>query len=123
VLGGLIDNQVRTSVQKVPLLGDIPLLGNLFKSRKSDINKTNLMVFIHPVILRDGTVTSYYTNSKYEFMRNLQKSVNGGKISLMPGKQQPALPDIKDFSSASPATGAPKVPAGSVDKGSNADDQ
>jgi len=123
VLGGLLDKQVRTSVQKVPLLGDIPLLGNLFKARKSDVNKTNLMVFIHPVILRNGAVTSYYTNSKYQFMRKMQQSVNKGKVSLMPGQSQPALPDIKDFSSAPTVPAGSKVPAGPADKGSNADDQ
>jgi general secretion pathway protein D len=123
VLGGLLDKQVRTSVQKVPLLGDIPLLGNLFKARKSDVNKTNLMVFIHPVILRNGAVSSYYTNSKYQFMRKMQQSVNKGKVSLMPGQSQPALPDIKDFSSAPTVPAGSKVPAGPADKGSNADDQ
>jgi len=123
VLGGLLDKQVRTSVQKVPLLGDIPLLGNLFKARKSDVNKTNLMVFIHPVILRNGAVTSYYTNSKYQFMRKMQQSVNKGKVSLMPGQSQPVLPDIKDFSSAPTVPAGSKVPAGPADKGSNADDQ
>ena len=132
VLGGLLDKQVRSSVQKVPLLGDIPLLGNLFKARKSDVTKTNLMVFIHPVILRDGAVTSYYTNSKYEHIRNLQHAVNSGKVMLMPGKKQPELPDIKVFSSPPPATGTTQPPPATgvqqpatapVDTGSDAADQ
>ncbi len=122
VLGGLIDNQVRTSVQKVPLLGDIPLLGNLFKSRSSDVNKTNLMVFIHPVILRNGTVTSNYTNSKYNFMRELQQGVDDGGISLLPGRSQPVMPDIKEFSAPPKASGTPQPPAGTVHTGDHTGD-
>jgi len=75
------------------------------------------------VILRNGAVSSYYTNSKYQFMRKMQQSVNKGKVSLMPGQSQPALPDIKDFSSAPTVPAGSKVPAGPADKGSNADDQ
>jgi general secretion pathway protein D len=53
VLGGLIDNNVTDTEQKIPILGDIPLLGYLFRSDSTENNKTSLMVFIHPVILRD----------------------------------------------------------------------
>ena len=54
VLGGLMDDQAGESVAKVPLLGDIPLIGNLFKSTADKKEKRNLMVFIRPTILRDG---------------------------------------------------------------------
>ena len=72
VLGGLIEDSFRDSVQKVPLLGDIPLLGHLFKATSTTNDKQNLMVFIHPVIIRDAATSSYTTNSKYSFLRAKQ---------------------------------------------------
>jgi general secretion pathway protein D len=54
VLGGLIDDKLDESAQKVPLLGDMPVLGNLFRYRNTTKLKRNLMVFLHPVILRDA---------------------------------------------------------------------
>jgi general secretion pathway protein D len=102
VLGGLIEEQIGESVQKVPLLGDIPLLGNLFKSRTADVTKTNLMVFIHPVILRDSAVTSNYTNSKYNYIRSLQMNENEDGVNLMYKKQHPVLPTVDEFTSVSP---------------------
>jgi len=108
VLGGLMEENVRESVQKVPLLGDIPLLGNLFKSKTGDVDKVNLMVFIHPVILRDSVVTKSYTNSKYNYIRELQRSADQDGINLIPGKSQPVLPEIDEFT-AGPQTAAPVV--------------
>ena len=97
VLGGLIQENLRESVQKVPLLGDIPLLGALFRSKTGDVDKTNLMVFIHPVILRDAAVTSLYTNSKYNYIRDLQLGQDADGVNLMPGKNHPALPGMEEF--------------------------
>jgi general secretion pathway protein D len=97
VLGGLIEEQLKESVQKVPLLGDIPLLGELFKSRTSDVDKVNLMVFIHPVILRDSSIASHYTNSKYNYMRALQIGEDADGVNLMPGKSHPILPEIGEL--------------------------
>ncbi len=119
VLGGLIEEQVGESVQKVPLLGDIPLLGNLFKSRTSDGTKTTLMVFIHPVILRDSAITSNYTNSKYNFMRALQSGEDADGVNLMPGKSHPILPEFDEFSALPGKQGAVQAPAQSVDAGAN----
>jgi general secretion pathway protein D len=123
VLGGLIEETVGEDVQKVPLLGDIPLLGNLFKARSSDVTKTNLMVFIHPVILRDGGITSNYTNSKYNYIRALQHRENVDGVSLQPGKAQPVLPDINEFTSVPALPAAVQVPTVGVDTGSNATDE
>lgn len=72
VLGGLTQDDYRDSVTKTPILGDIPLLGNLFRSTSTTKNKQNLMVFIHPVILRDGSTSSLATESKYNFLRARQ---------------------------------------------------
>lgn len=72
VLGGLIEDSYRDNVQKVPLLGDIPLLGHLFKATTTTKDKQNLMVFIHPVIIRDDATSNYATNSKYSYLRAKQ---------------------------------------------------
>ena len=69
VLGGLTQDDSRDSVVKTPLLGDIPLVGNLFRSNTTRKTKQNLMVFIHPVILRDTESASLVTDSKYNFMK------------------------------------------------------
>jgi general secretion pathway protein D len=100
VLGGLIEEQVGESVQKVPLLGDIPLLGYQFRSTTADVSRTNLMVFIHPVILRDSAVTGNYTNSKYNYIRSLQMGEDEDGVNLLYKKRHPVLPDIEKFSLA-----------------------
>jgi general secretion pathway protein D len=92
VLGGLIENQVIETKQKVPLLGDIPLLGFMFSSTGSKVNRTNLMVFIHPVILRDKAVTSRYTNRKYNYMRAIQGIQYEDGVKLMSDQKHPVLP-------------------------------
>jgi general secretion pathway protein D len=97
VLGGLIEEVVNESVQKVPLLGDVPYLGALFRSKTSDVRKTNLMVFIHPVILRNAETMNSYTNAKYNDLRVLQMEQNNDGVNMMPGKQQPVLPNIQDY--------------------------
>jgi len=109
VLGGLIDETIRESVQKVPLLGDIPYLGALFRSKTSDVNKTNLMVFIHPVILRDTETMDSYTNAKYNDIRVLQMEQNNDGVNMMPGKQHPVLPNITDYT-VMPGPGTVPVP-------------
>jgi general secretion pathway protein D len=66
VLGGLMEDVLRESEQKVPILGSIPILGALFRTQKSDLVKTNLMVFIRPKILHDSSQARFETNSKYD---------------------------------------------------------
>jgi len=93
VLGGLIDETVNQSEQKVPLLGDIPLMGNLFKSRTSSTEKRNLMLFLQPSILREERSASAYSSRKYSFMRASQLEQNREGIALMPGENVPILPE------------------------------
>lgn len=72
VLGGLLDDNERRTIEKVPLLGDIPLLGNLFKSKARTRNKTNLMVFIRPTILRSRQDSLRLTEQRYGYLRAQQ---------------------------------------------------
>nr|WP_279630479.1 type II secretion system secretin GspD [Buttiauxella warmboldiae] len=74
VLGGLLNNQTTENVSKVPILGDIPLLGYLFRYNSTSTSKQNLMVFIHPVILRDGASYGSVSSEKYRQFRDEQKS-------------------------------------------------
>jgi len=72
VLGGLIDDQINDTREKVPFLGDVPLLGSLFRYRTTRKNKRNLMVFLHPTILRDPETADYYSRNKYDDLRSAQ---------------------------------------------------
>jgi general secretion pathway protein D len=92
VLGGLLEDVLRESDQKVPVLGSIPLVGNLFRARKTEKVKTNLMIFIRPTILRDAATTAIETNQKYNMMRDLQLGQQGTDIQLMPGVERTVLP-------------------------------
>ncbi|MDB5975769.1 MAG: gspD [Nevskia sp.] len=86
VIGGLIDDQVNDSVNKIPLLSDIPLIGGLFKSRTVERTKRNLMIFLHPVILRERTEGDYYTKRKYEDTRRSQLDASNGPVPLIGGR-------------------------------------
>ncbi len=92
VLGGLIDEDVQQSESKVPLLGDIPVLGHLFRSTSSSKKKRNLMVFIKPTIMRDGGVMNEVSQRKYNYMRAQQLTKQEQGISLLPNTDTPALP-------------------------------
>lgn len=72
VLGGLISNNLTDTVNKVPLLGDIPLVGQLFTSKQRQVQKKNLMVFLKPVIMHSPEQSMMLTNTKYELIRNKQ---------------------------------------------------
>lgn len=72
VLGGLIDEVAVESVQKVPLLGDIPILGALFRSTRTTKVKKNLMIFIHPTVIRDKEKYDHLSSRKYENIRKKQ---------------------------------------------------
>lgn len=93
VLGGLIDEDVQESVSKVPLLGDIPILGNLFKSTNTTRRKRNLIVFIRPTIIRDGVSMNKLSFSKYNFIRGEQTKQQDDGIELMPMTDTPVLPE------------------------------
>jgi general secretion pathway protein D len=94
VLGGLTTTEVNESVSKVPALGDIPLLGNLFKFRKSNVLKRNLMVFLRPVILRDANAENTISQEKYNFLRTEQLQVRERAGNLVRDEDQPLLPEV-----------------------------
>ena len=93
VLGGLIDEDVQESISKVPLLGDIPLLGHLFKTSSTSKRKRNLMVFLRPTIVRDGMTMNKISHRKYNYIRAEQLKRQQEGVSLMPHSQTPSLPE------------------------------
>ena len=103
VLGGLIDEDVQESVSKVPLLGDIPFLGHLFKSTSTSVRKRNLMVFIRPTIIRDGVTMNEISHKKYQYIRAQQLERQSQGIPLMPNTDGPTLPEWDDRLSLPPS--------------------
>jgi general secretion pathway protein D len=103
VLGGLIDEDVQESVSKVPLLGDIPILGHLFKSTSTSVRKRNLMVFIRPTIIRDGVTMNEISHKKYQYIRAEQLKRQSQGIPLMPNTEGPTLPEWDDKLSLPPS--------------------
>ena len=97
VLGGLIEDRVRQSEQKVPLLGDIPYLGALFRSKSVNRDKVNLMVFLHPKILRDNATADSYSSAKYNYIRAMQLEKDNEGVPLMSGKGAPHMPALEEM--------------------------
>jgi general secretion pathway protein D len=104
VLGGLMSDTVSESEDRVPGLGAIPLLGNLFKSRSGSRQKKNLLVFIRPKILRDAEATEATSETKYNEVRQDQRTLHNGHIMLLPGEKQPLVPAVP------PGSGLPAAP-------------
>src|SRR5882762_860332 len=104
VLGGLMSDTVLESEDRVPGLGSIPLIGNLFKSRSGSRQKKNLLVFIRPKILRDANATESTSEIQYNDLRQNQKSLNNGHIMLLPHEKQPAVQPLP------PGAGLPAPP-------------
>lgn len=99
VLGGLIQDDVQDGVDKVPGLGDIPILGSLFRYDKRHHVKTNLMVFLRPVVIRNSVASASLTGDRYDYIRNVQAKTQLGSHLFLPdvvAPQLPVLPVKKD---------------------------
>ncbi|MEQ8803408.1 MAG: type II secretion system protein GspD, partial [Haliea sp.] len=113
VLGGLIKDDVQDGSQKVPLLGDIPLLGRLFRSDAVSVVKTNLLIFIRPTIIRDDRQLAGATAEKYRFIRDQQLLRRERGLMFLEDDNVPVLPeweeqirqleDIRDEAQSTPA--------------------
>lgn len=108
VLGGLLQDDTSTSQEKVPGLGDIPLFGNLFKSEARTRKKTNLMVFLRPVVARDGAATEALSMGRYEQMRLNQQGFQPAATGPLPVNGSAVLPPLGtgNTTSAAPAPAA-----------------
>ena len=106
VLGGLIDDQLREVEQRVPVLGRIPGVGALFRSQSTELEKTNLMVFIRPTIMRDSVEAAFQTNAKYRYIRDLQIQQSERNVPLMSDAERPMLPELEAVEVAEPTDDA-----------------
>ena len=109
VLGGLLQDEYAGNQDKVPGLGDVPFFGNLFKSETRSRKKTNLMVFLRPVVLRDARQTSSLSLDRYELMRSVQKDVQPAPSSVLQINEAPVMAPQR-APAAQPATTAPATP-------------
>ncbi len=92
VLGGLLSDEYAGNQEKVPGLADIPLFGNLFKGETRSRKKTNLMVFLRPVVLRDAASSDSFSLDRYEQMRSGQQQAQPEPSSSVPVNEAPVLP-------------------------------
>jgi hypothetical protein len=110
VLGGLIQDSQTGGEQRVPFLGRIPFIGEAFRTRSAKKNKTNLMVFIRPNILRDSDQVAVETEAKYNYLRGIQTGRTKGRAPMLPGERQPTLPAMEQLSPPAAPT-KPAAPA------------
>ncbi len=106
VLGGLIEDRFSETKSKVPLLGDLPWVGGLFRSETRSKNRTNLMVFLRPTVLRDAASADKLSIDRYDFIRGAQQSAQPAPSIVMPINEAPVLPPI-----TTPATSSGTAPA------------
>jgi len=94
VLGGLLQDKYSGNQDKVPGLGDVPVFGNLFKSEARTRNKTNLMVFLRPVVVRDAHASDQLSMDRYDLMRSGMNAAQPVPSQLVPINEAPQLPAL-----------------------------
>jgi general secretion pathway protein D len=110
-IGGLLDDNERRTIEKIPLLGDIPLLGQAFRSKSRSRTKTNLLVFIRPTILRNRADNAELTSRRYGYARAAQQAANP--------KEEPSLDAlVRDYMGAALPVGDAVRPGDAVIQGS-----
>jgi len=109
VLGGLLQDEYSGNQEKVPGLGDVPLFGNLFKSETRSRRKTNLMVFLRPVVVRDSRATSTLAMDRYELMRSVQQASQPKPSSVLGVNEAPIMPPLASPGSMSLTPQAPSL--------------
>ncbi|MCP3734491.1 type II secretion system secretin GspD [Sphingomonas sp. RP10(2022)] len=103
VMGGLLSDEERRTIEKIPLLGDIPVLGNLFKSKAKSRNKTNLMIFIRPTILRSAADSRRIAEQRYGYIRLQQ--------GLQSPNEEPSIDQlVRDYMGAAPPIPSAPIP-------------
>ena len=116
VLGGLLTDQYSGGLEKVPGLGDVPLFGNLFKGETRKRTKTNLMVFLRPVVVRDAASTDTLSLDRYDMMRSAQKDAQPLPSVMVPINTAPVLP-LQQALPPRPALAVPALPAPPAESG------
>ena len=108
VIGGLLEDNYALNQDKVPVMGDLPVVGGLFRNEKRTRQKTNLMVFLRPMVIRDSAASDALMVDRYEAIRALQQSTQPAPSTMMSGvSEAPVLPPL-------PAPASPASPAAPV---------
>ncbi|MDB5851586.1 MAG: type secretion system protein GspD [Rhodoferax sp.] len=107
VIGGLLQDQYAGNQDKVPIIGDVPFFGNLFKSEARSRTKTNLMVFLRPMVVRDARETDALSMDRYDLIRGAQRDAQPVQSTMIPVNEAPILapvvnPNIPARSGATP---------------------
>ncbi len=111
VLGGLIEDRYTDNNAKVPLLGDIPGVGALFRSESRTKTRTNLMVFLRPVIMRDAQTTNQVSLDRYDLIRATQESAQPKPSLMVPINNSPVLPPTPQVEKTTKPMTPPPSPA------------
>jgi general secretion pathway protein D len=106
VIGGLLQDEYSNGQEKIPGLGDIPIIGNLFRSETRTRKKTNLMIFLRPVVVRDASATQNLSLDRYDLMRAMQKDAQPEPSLMLQINEAPVLPPLK----AAPNISTPQMP-------------
>jgi general secretion pathway protein D len=109
VLGGLLKDEYTDSEDRVPGLGSIPVVGNLFRSESRTRIKSNLMVFLRPVVIRDQPRADALTIDRYDAIRALQQNSQPKPSFLLPVNEAPVLPPMKAPDAPLPASVPPPL--------------
>jgi general secretion pathway protein D len=114
VLGGLIEDRYTDNKSKVPLLGDIPYVGALFRSESRTKTRTNLMVFLRPVVMRDADTTNKLSVDRYEQIRGFQREMQPTPSVLVPINESPVIPPLPGVQGAGQPLAAPQSSPGTT---------
>jgi general secretion pathway protein D len=114
VLGGLIEDRYTDNKSKVPLLGDIPYLGALFRTETRDRKRTNLMVFLRPTVLRDAETSNKLSVDRYDLIRSFQQDQQPRPNVLVPINEAPVAPPMKRLEDSVVPISAPQSSPGTV---------
>jgi len=114
VLGGLIEDKYTDNTAKIPLLGDIPYLGALFRSESRTKTRTNLMVFLRPVVMRDAETTNRISLERYDQIRGFQKAMQPNSSVLVPINESPVIPPLRRVEEADHPLSAPQSSPGTT---------
>jgi general secretion pathway protein D len=112
VLGGLIEDRYIDDTSKVPLLGDIPYIGALFRSQSRSKTRTNLMVFLRPSVMRDADSTNRLSADRYDMIRSFQKDMQPSKNILLPVNETPVVPPLTRLENSNTPIAAPPTSPG-----------
>ncbi|RYF43462.1 MAG: type II secretion system protein GspD [Comamonadaceae bacterium] len=103
VLGGLLSDEYSGNEEKIPVAGDLPFFGNLFKAQTRSRKKTNLMVFLRPVVVRDAAQSDELSLDRYELMRIKQEAAQPKESAVVPVNTAPVLPLLRNTPRPTPA--------------------